>query len=128
MIRKSRDQQAGTGLRRLQKTGLHLDGYAAARVRVQRSTGYCHRHVEQRHKHAAVRDGPTIEVPRLEVERHHRAAVISADELYSELFDKRDIESKCSGLSHKKPYLARAVNVNQTMNRAPHVAGTMSER
>jgi Domain of unknown function (DUF4105) len=71
-----------------------------------------------------VRDGPAIEVPGFKIERHHRAALSGADELHSKLFDKGDIESKC--LSHEKPYLAPPVRVNQTLNRAPQVAGTMT--
>jgi hypothetical protein len=72
-----------------------------------------------------VRDRPTVEVPRFKIEGHHRAAVSSTDELHSELFYEGDIESKCGGLSHTKPYLALPVRVNQTLNRTPHVAGTM---
>jgi len=67
-------------------------------------------------------------MPRFKIERHHRAAVGGADELHSELFDKGDIESKCRGLSHTKPYPAPAVHVNETMNRTPRVTGTMRTR
>jgi hypothetical protein len=126
MIRKSRNEQARAGFRRLQKAGLHLDGYAAAGISIEGSAGYRHCHIEQRHEHPAVRDGPTIEVPRLKIERHHGAAAGGADELDSELFDKRDIKSKCGRLSHTKPYLAPPVHVNQTLRRAQHDAGTMS--
>jgi hypothetical protein len=65
-------------------------------------------------------------VPRLKSERDHRAAIGGADELDTEFFYKGDIEPKCGGLSHKKPYLAPPVHVNQTMNRGPRVAGTMT--
>ena len=112
MIRKSRDQQSRTGFRRLQKAGLHLDGDAAACARIEGATGHRHRHVEQRHQHSAVRDGPTIEMPRLKIEGHHRTAVSGTDELDTEFFDKGDIESKRRGLSHTKPYLAPPGRVN----------------
>jgi hypothetical protein len=113
MIRKSRDKQACTCLRGLQKAGLHFDGDAAACLCVERPPRDRHRHIEQRHEHAAVRDRPTIEVPGLEIERNYRAAVSGADEFDSELFDKRHIEPERGGLSHAKPYPAPSVHVNK---------------
>ncbi len=74
-----------------------------------------------------MRDRPAIEMPRLEIERHHRAAVGGADELDAELFDKGDIESKCARVESQEtvPCAAGACQSNdETTRRA--VAGTMT--
>jgi hypothetical protein len=61
-----------------------------------------------------MRDGPAIEMPRLEVERHFGPTVGSAQELDSELFDEGNVEAKGGRFSHTKPYLAPPVRVNQS--------------
>src|SRR5258708_2325290 len=126
VVRETRADQARTRLGRLQKTRLHLDGHTAAGAGIERSSRHRHRHIEQRHEHSAVGHRPTVEVPRLKVERHYRAALGGADELDAEFLDKGDVEPKGGRLSHTKPYLAPPVHVNRSMSHALRVAGTMS--
>src|SRR5882757_1267472 len=69
--------QARAGLSGLQKAGLHFDRHPTAGVGIERAPRHRHRHIEQGHEHAAMGDGPTVQVARLEVESDGRAALRS---------------------------------------------------
>jgi hypothetical protein len=92
--RVPRDDNSRARFGGLQKAGLHFYGYAPAGARIQRTARHGHRYIEQGHEHAAMRNRPAIEVPRLEIERNDRPTIPSADELDTQLLDERDIESK----------------------------------
>ena len=64
-------------------------------------------------------------MPVLEIQGDQRTAIRGTQELDAELLDEGNIEAKCGRLSHKKPYLASPVNVNQSRRRAAGVTGTM---
>src|SRR6266850_5943271 len=95
-----RHDESGAGIGRLQETGFHLHGHAAAGGGVQGPACDRHRHVEQRHEHAAMSDGPAVQMTRSEIECDHRAAVLSTDEFNAKILDERDVISKCDGLAH----------------------------
>ena len=73
MKRMTARGEAAARERRLHEARLHFDRDTATNARLDRPTGNGHRHVEQSHDDAAVRDVPAVEVARMQLQGDCRA-------------------------------------------------------